>query len=216
MRQYISLVALVVRDYDEAIAFFRDKLNFTVVEDTYQPAQDKRWVVVAPPGGQGTSLLLARAVNAQQMAARQPDGWPGLPVPDDGRLPAGLRRHDLAWNRVRARTQSGAVRDSRRVSRRERQPLGSFRAGTRRWLARTHMTHERAPAVRDRFHPVVPVSRARFTLRWHNSPANPDTTIPPNTSHLGHRTRTRHLRRRHAHAGWPPEKPCAGAARRRR
>ena len=69
MRQSLSLVALVVKDYDEAIAFFRDKLQFTVVEDTYQPAQDKRWVVVAPPGGQGTSLLLARAVNEEQVAA---------------------------------------------------------------------------------------------------------------------------------------------------
>ena len=69
MHQSIIHVALVVRDYDEAIAFFRDKLNFAVVEDTYQPAQDKRWVVVAPPGGQGTSLLLARAVNDEQVAA---------------------------------------------------------------------------------------------------------------------------------------------------
>ena len=69
MRQAISHVALVVRDYDEAIAFFRDSLHFTVVEDTYQPAQDKRWVVVAPPGGQGTSLLLARATNEDQVAA---------------------------------------------------------------------------------------------------------------------------------------------------
>ena len=69
MRQSIIHVALVVRDYDEAIAYFRDKLRFTVVEDTYQPAQDKRWVVVAPPGGQGTSLLLARASNDEQVAA---------------------------------------------------------------------------------------------------------------------------------------------------
>ena len=69
MHQSLSLVALVVRDYDEAIAFFRDKLHFTLVEDTYQPEQDKRWVVVAPPGGKGTSLLLARAVNDEQAAA---------------------------------------------------------------------------------------------------------------------------------------------------
>jgi len=69
MNQSIVYVALVVRDYDEAIAFFCNKLQFTVVEDTYQAAQDKRWVVVAPPGGQGTSLLLARAVNEEQVAA---------------------------------------------------------------------------------------------------------------------------------------------------
>lgn len=66
MRQRIAHVALVVADYDEAIAFYTGKLRFTLVEDTYQPAQDKRWVVVAPPGGGGTSLLLARAATPEQ------------------------------------------------------------------------------------------------------------------------------------------------------
>src|SRR5215831_7016535 len=66
MRQSIVHVALVVRDYGEAIAFYTQKLHFTLVEDTYQPEQDKRWVVVAPPGSHGTSLLLARASNAEQ------------------------------------------------------------------------------------------------------------------------------------------------------
>ena len=51
MRQAIAHVALVVRDYDEAIRFYVDVLGFELVEDTPQPAQDKRWVVVAPPGG---------------------------------------------------------------------------------------------------------------------------------------------------------------------
>ncbi|MEM5774760.1 MAG: VOC family protein, partial [Anaerolineaceae bacterium] len=59
-------IALVVRDYDEAIAFYTQKLHFTLVEDTYQPAQDKRWVVVAPPGSTGTHLLLARASKPGQ------------------------------------------------------------------------------------------------------------------------------------------------------
>ncbi len=59
-------VALVVRDYDEAIDFYCNTLHFTLVEDTYQPEQDKRWVVVAPPGSQGTSLLLARASKPEQ------------------------------------------------------------------------------------------------------------------------------------------------------
>ena len=67
MQQRIGLVALVVRDYDEAIAWYTQKLRFSVVEDTYQPAQDKRWVVVAPPGGGGTSLLLARASTPEQL-----------------------------------------------------------------------------------------------------------------------------------------------------
>jgi reactive intermediate/imine deaminase len=66
MRQSIIHVALIVRDYDEAIAFFCGKLKFTLVEDTYQPEQDKRWVVVAPPGSRGTTLLLARASKAEQ------------------------------------------------------------------------------------------------------------------------------------------------------
>ncbi|HZI28490.1 MAG TPA: VOC family protein [Gemmatimonadaceae bacterium] len=66
MKQFIAHVALVVRDYDEAIAFYTKKLGFTLVEDTYQPAQDKRWVVVAPPGSTGTSLLLARASQPEQ------------------------------------------------------------------------------------------------------------------------------------------------------
>jgi catechol 2,3-dioxygenase-like lactoylglutathione lyase family enzyme len=66
MRQSIAHVALLVRDYDEAIAFFTGKLGFTLVADEYQPEQDKRWVLVAPPGSAGTSLLLARASNEEQ------------------------------------------------------------------------------------------------------------------------------------------------------
>ena len=66
MNQAILHVALVVRDYDEAIAFFCEKLHFTLVEDTYQPEQDKRWVLVAPPGSSGTTLLLARAATPEQ------------------------------------------------------------------------------------------------------------------------------------------------------
>jgi len=66
MRQAILHVALVVRDYDEAIQFYCEKLHFTLVEDTYQPEQDKRWVVVAPPGSSGTTLLLARAATPEQ------------------------------------------------------------------------------------------------------------------------------------------------------
>lgn len=66
MNQAIAHVALIVRDYDEAIQFFTEKLNFTVIEDIYQPAQDKRWVIVAPPGPLRATLLLARAANDHQ------------------------------------------------------------------------------------------------------------------------------------------------------
>ena len=66
MKQSIVHIALVVRDYDEAIEFYTKKLRFTLIEDTYQPEQDKRWVVVAPAGSSGTTLLLARASNLEQ------------------------------------------------------------------------------------------------------------------------------------------------------
>ncbi|MDQ3816827.1 MAG: VOC family protein [Acidobacteriota bacterium] len=66
MKQSIVHIALVVRDYDEAIEFYTGKLHFTLIEDTYQPEQDKRWVVVSPPGSIGTTLLLARASTPLQ------------------------------------------------------------------------------------------------------------------------------------------------------
>ena len=66
MKQSLVHVALLVRDYDEAIEFYTKKLHFTVVEDTYQPEQEKRWVLVAPPGSAETTLLLARASTPEQ------------------------------------------------------------------------------------------------------------------------------------------------------
>ena len=68
MKQSIIHVALVVRDYDQAIEFYCQKLHFKLVEDTYQPEQDKRWVVVAPPESSGATLLLARASTPEQEA----------------------------------------------------------------------------------------------------------------------------------------------------
>ena len=67
MNRSIALLTFVVRDYDEAIAFFTDALRFTLVEDTPLDG-GKRWVVVAPPASQGASLLLAKAATAEQMA----------------------------------------------------------------------------------------------------------------------------------------------------
>jgi catechol 2,3-dioxygenase-like lactoylglutathione lyase family enzyme len=66
MKQSLVHIALLVRDYDEAIEFYTKKLHFTVVEDTYQPEQDKRWVLVAPPGSSETTLLLAKASTPEQ------------------------------------------------------------------------------------------------------------------------------------------------------
>ena len=68
MKQSIIHIALVVREYDEAIDFFTRKLNFRLVEDTFIPEQNKRWVVVTPPGSSGVNLVLARASNDEQLA----------------------------------------------------------------------------------------------------------------------------------------------------
>ncbi|WP_291578752.1 VOC family protein [Clostridium sp. UBA6640] len=68
MIQSVVHIALVVKDYDEAIEFYTKKLHFELVEDTYQPEQDKRWVVVSPPSSNGTTILLARASKAEQEA----------------------------------------------------------------------------------------------------------------------------------------------------
>ena len=67
----LAHVALVVRDYDEAIAWFVDKIGFTLVADQYQPAQGKRWVLIAPPGAPpgATTILLARATSPEQEAS---------------------------------------------------------------------------------------------------------------------------------------------------
>jgi len=68
-KQEIVHVALVVKEYDEAIEFFTKTLDFSLVEDTYQPEQDKRWVLVCPPGSAGPKLLLARATTPEQERA---------------------------------------------------------------------------------------------------------------------------------------------------
>lgn len=66
MKQSIVHIAIVVKDYDEAIDFYVNVLKFELIEDTYQPEEDKRWVVVSPPGSNGVSLLLARASKPEQ------------------------------------------------------------------------------------------------------------------------------------------------------
>lgn len=66
MKQSIVHIALVVRDYDEAIEFYTNKLRFDLIEDTYLPEENKRWVVISPPNSTGTSILLARASKKEQ------------------------------------------------------------------------------------------------------------------------------------------------------
>lgn len=67
---HLAHIALVVRDYDEALVFYVGKLGFTLVADEYQPEQDKRWVTISPPGApeNATTILLARASSPEQEA----------------------------------------------------------------------------------------------------------------------------------------------------
>ena len=98
MDQAISRVSLVVREYDEAIAFFTEKLQFRVVEDRYVPAQNKRWVVVSPQGSGTTTVVLARATNdAQRKAIGNQTG---------GRVGFFLRTDDF-WRDYRAMSAKG-------------------------------------------------------------------------------------------------------------
>lgn len=67
MQQRIAHIALVVKDYDEAIDFYVNKLDFVLLEDTKIEAQNKRWVIVAPQGAKECSLLLAKAADKKQL-----------------------------------------------------------------------------------------------------------------------------------------------------
>ena len=67
--QRIAQLALVVKDFDEAISFYTEKLNFKLVEDTLLPEENKRWVVISPPGSSNCNLLLAKAKNEKQLKA---------------------------------------------------------------------------------------------------------------------------------------------------
>lgn len=98
MQQSLMHVALVVRDYDEAIAFFTEVLHFRLVEDRYVPEQDKRWVLVEPPGSTGTQLLLARPSSPEQE--------PFVGNQTGGRVSFFLRTDDF-WRDYRAMMQRG-------------------------------------------------------------------------------------------------------------
>lgn len=76
MIQSIVNIALVFKGYDEAIEFYTKKLHFTLIEDTYQLEQDKRWVVVSPPSSSGTTILLVRGSKPEQLSfiGDQPGG----------------------------------------------------------------------------------------------------------------------------------------------
>jgi len=98
VRRSIAQVALVVEDYDEAIEYFTKTLGFVLVEDVFVAKQDKRWVVVAPRGGQGASLVLARAANPEQSLF--------IGNQTGGRVTFFLRTDDF-WRDYRAFTERG-------------------------------------------------------------------------------------------------------------
>ena len=80
MQQKLGLIALVVRDYDDAIAFYTQVLGFDLIEDTPIPEQQKRWVVVAPHGANGSQILLARAVGYGNLWDLLEPRAPGTPL----------------------------------------------------------------------------------------------------------------------------------------
>ena len=112
---HLAHIALVVRDYDEALAFYIGKLGFTLVEDTYQPEQDKRWVTIRPPGAgnNATTILLARATTPEQAAAigNQTGGrvFLFLATDDFARDSAAFTAAGVEWVRPPARHAYGEV-----------------------------------------------------------------------------------------------------------
>jgi catechol 2,3-dioxygenase-like lactoylglutathione lyase family enzyme len=68
LRQELAQIAIVVRDYDEAIQFFTEKLHFNLISDQYL-SETKRWVIVKPPSAQGAGLILAKAASPKQQEA---------------------------------------------------------------------------------------------------------------------------------------------------
>lgn len=113
MKKSIVHVAIVVRDYDEAIAFYTGILGFELLEDTYIEAQDKRWVLVAPPGSSGTALLLARAATPEQerFIGEQSGGrvFLFLGTDDFWRDYNHLRAHNVTFVREPAEHEYGTV-----------------------------------------------------------------------------------------------------------
>jgi catechol 2,3-dioxygenase-like lactoylglutathione lyase family enzyme len=102
--QHLAHVALLVRDYDEALAYFVDRLGFTLAEDR-RISPEKRWVVVTPPGGQ-TGLLLARAATPEQEAAVGRQGG--------GRVFLFLHTDDFARDHARLRERGVAFTEAPR------------------------------------------------------------------------------------------------------
>lgn len=112
MKQNITKFAMVVRDYDEAIEFYTQKLHFELIEDT-RMSETKRWVVIAPPGSDGCRVLLAKAVGEEQLSrvGNQTGGrvFLFLHTDDFNRDYENLVRHDIKIVRGPAKEPYGMV-----------------------------------------------------------------------------------------------------------
>lgn len=112
---HLAHIALVVRDHDESLAFYVGKLGFTLIEDSYQPEQDKRWVTIRPPGAaaNATTILLARATTPEQASAigNQSGGrvFLFLPTDDFARDHAAFTAAGVEWVRPPATHPYGTV-----------------------------------------------------------------------------------------------------------
>ncbi len=135
MAQTIGYVTLVVREYDEAIAFFTQKLGFELVEDSAASdrlGREKRWVLVTPPHSHGTKVLLARASTAERESHRQSDRGPSIFVPSYRRFLARLSRDDCTWREILRGAAERDVRNGRGVRGSLRQQVG-FAATAEFW-----------------------------------------------------------------------------------
>jgi catechol 2,3-dioxygenase-like lactoylglutathione lyase family enzyme len=126
---HLGLVTVVVRDYDEAVAFYVNALGFELLEDT-RIDDEKRWVVVAPQGARETAVLLARAVTGEQEAhvGDQTGGRVGWFLNTDA-FDRDYERMRAAGGRLRRGTPPRALRQGRRLPGPVRKPLGPDPAG---------------------------------------------------------------------------------------
>ena len=124
MKQSIAHIAVVVADYDEAIKFYTEKLDFELVEDEPQ-TETKRWVLVAPKNSDGCQLLLAKAVGEEQTSQnRKSNRRARFSIFTHRRFLARLRKLQIQRREIRPRTEKRRLRNGRRFCRFIRQSLG--------------------------------------------------------------------------------------------
>jgi catechol 2,3-dioxygenase-like lactoylglutathione lyase family enzyme len=137
MRQTLGHVALVVRDYDEALAFFTGTLNFKLIEDT-RLSEDERWVLIAPPGSIRYKLAFGQSSNSRAGESyRQSDRRASLSFSAHRRFLARLQRDDRAQSKVHAPAERRTLRHSRGLRRPVRQSMGPIASKGRERPRRT-------------------------------------------------------------------------------